>query len=111
MRADFAALGQLLLAIAVSARLTTPGLTSRMRSWPSAGFTCVLITDRYGRSVPVDQPCAEASHASASASIRIAAVIAPVPPGVYRSVSSAFNARSAAARDLPLLATSRTRPS
>ena len=45
-----------------SARLTTPAVTSRSRSSPSAGMTWLPITDRYVRSVPVDQPCGASSQ-------------------------------------------------
>jgi hypothetical protein len=45
-RAVLAAPGPLFFAIADSARPTTPGVTSRRHSWPKAGFTCVLTTER-----------------------------------------------------------------
>jgi len=45
-RADLAAPDPLFFAIAVSARVTTPGLTSRTHSCPKAGLICLLTTDR-----------------------------------------------------------------
>jgi predicted DNA-binding transcriptional regulator AlpA len=59
----------------------------------------------------VDQPWSASIQASAKVAIRVAEVIAPTPPGAWRLVSSAFSARSAAARDASTLETSRTRPS
>src|SRR4051794_23412739 len=62
---DLAALGPCRSAIARSARLTTPVVTSRSRSSPSAGTTWLPTTERYVRSVPVDHRSSEASHRSA----------------------------------------------
>jgi hypothetical protein len=57
------------------------------------------------------QPWSAFNRASARSVIRVPDPIAPAPPGAWRLVSSAFSARSAAARDRRTLATSRTWPS
>jgi hypothetical protein len=71
----------------------------------------VRTTERYVRSVPVDQPCWPASHASASGEIRVPGVSAPVPLGLRRVVSWTFSAPSAAPREAAVLEDSRAWPS
>lgn len=63
--ADFAALGPCRSAMARSARLTTPAVTSRSRSSPNAGTTWVRVTDLSVRPVPVDQPRSASSQSCA----------------------------------------------